>query len=67
MYCICGTEIDVDSRWNGLEHYTIFTYNGEVIGACTGCGESITAWLNFQSETLTYRKGSLLDEQPKSR
>lgn len=64
MYCSCGTEIRVDSRWNGLVHRIVFMHDGEEISECPGCGESATAWLDCGQEQLVYRKGALLYERP---
>lgn len=64
MYCNCGTEIGVDSRWNGLVYRVVFTHEGEEISECPGCGESVIAWLECGEERLVYRSGSLLRERP---
>ena len=64
MYCSCGTEIRVDSRWNGLVHRVVFLHDGDEISECPGCGESVTAWLECGQERLVYRHGALLEERP---
>jgi len=64
MYCKCGTEIGIDSRWNGFINRVVFTHEGEEISECPGCGESVIAWLDCGQEQLIYRKGALLYERP---
>lgn len=67
MYCQCGTEITISSRWNGLVHQTVFESDGDEINECPGCEESASAWLIIGEEQLIYREGSLSDypEMPK--
>lgn len=67
MYCSCGTEIEVGSRWNGVVHRVVFMHDGEEISECPGCGESVTAWLECGQDRLVYRSGALLYERPNTR
>ena len=64
MYCKCGTEISIDSEWNGLVDRVVFTHEGAEIDRCPGCGESVTAWLEVKDDRLAYVKGALLDRAP---
>jgi hypothetical protein len=66
-YCLCGTPVLIDSRWNGLVHVTIFLDEyGKEIRECPGCGDSVHAWLHLEegAEVLTLKPGALLYEPP---
>jgi hypothetical protein len=66
-YCLCGTPVLIDSRWNGLAHVILFfDETGQEINECPGCGEAVRAWLHIREgeETLSLKPGALLYEPP---
>ena len=67
-YCVCGQAIEVGSQWNGLVYRLVFRdpETGVEIDHCSGCGESVTAWLYRPPglETLDLLPDALSDEPP---